>query len=685
MPKILDTPHTRLDGQNDFSGGMNQLYRPANTQFQYAENIVIRDGQASTRPAIRRAFANDAAGVKTGFYFNEDEARYNDATHNGFWFPWQFVQQLWGGNIQGAEWFRFPSDGEPKLIFASRGIIYLHRDGFAETVPSEEPLTEEEEVRFIQANNQIVLLRSETKTPMIWDGEPEGFFLVSDPPASFPPGDPREGDEQLPDAIPNAADGAYAFGRLWLHRDRDDVYVSDILDFSSFDYVQNLFRVNRGDGDEIIRLLPWHDDTVFVFKKGKRGGGSIYAVVGANRGQAKLFDPKKLEQQTAVISISTTSGLVGRDAVTTVGEQIWYLAEDGVNSVQRNAQGNFDGIQVPVSAPIQPLIDRINWASADGAQAISFNNYVLFAVPMDGYEYNNAVLVFDKMLNSGQGAWCGLWRSRAQILSPVRFFVVGENLYALNFDGVVRKLFVENHWFDSNQPQQDTPRWDTSRYYFERDIVYRQGSIFECQIQNSGKDPVGPDSDSYWEILPDEQNIFYIETEILSREFDFEDEVLLKALSKGELIFDHQNCSFDISLVPEGPFTEEVMFESQEYSNVQYDIADVPDWDPSNQDLNSDDPYREDYTVFVPPGPAIDTGEPVVEVESAPGVPDGGILCSNTLGVTVGTRERHSVRWMKPMIDSGRFALRVCNSRGWFSIVNVRLAAEVQRFGHRRR
>ena len=60
-------------GQSDFSGGLNML-NPGPTQYRDALNIVIRDGQPTTRPGIRAYLATDG-GWLAGFWFNEENAK----------------------------------------------------------------------------------------------------------------------------------------------------------------------------------------------------------------------------------------------------------------------------------------------------------------------------------------------------------------------------------------------------------------------------------------------------------------------------------------------------------------------------------------------------------------------------------------------------------------------------------
>ena len=65
--------------------------------------------------------------------------------------------------------------------------------------------------------------------------------------------------------------------------------------------------------------------------------------------------------------------------------------------------GKVSAVDVPMSEPIQPLIDRINWNAASGAAAAYHNNRLYMAVPLDGSSDNNGILIFDYLA----GGWAG--------------------------------------------------------------------------------------------------------------------------------------------------------------------------------------------------------------------------------------------------------------------------------------
>jgi hypothetical protein len=69
-----------------------------------------------------------------------------------------------------------------------------------------------------------------------------------------------------------------------------------------------------------------------------------------------------------------------------------------------SAAGQYE-LSAPISEPLQPYVDRINWTYASLIAAHSYKHLVFFSVPLDGAQTPDHVLVFNARL----GRWIGLW------------------------------------------------------------------------------------------------------------------------------------------------------------------------------------------------------------------------------------------------------------------------------------
>lgn len=577
-------PRQSLDGQDRFDGGANMIGEPSPTAYRYSKNLVVRSGFAKTRPGIRRAWRALANGFTYGFWFNEDAKKYNDAEHTGFWFPFDFVRSVWGATIQGFGLFRFPGQTVASIIVLSNGVIYTQDRGVSEVIPCAVSIGVDEQVTFQQVNQFVYMFRGEDLQPVRWDGSKTGFVLVPD----------ATGD--APNNIPWSARGEFIAGRLWVWRDRDDFFASDILDPTGFDYANAQFSYSRGDGDEIVRVYPFHADYLLVFKR-KRVG----QVQGIN---SVIQEGTGLANYVVIADVDDSNGAIASNAIVTFGEQVAYLAYRGVCVLQRNQQNHLQGLETPLSAAIQPLIDRINWPVATStACAATHDNYLLFAVPLDDATHNNAVLVYDLLANGGQGAWLPLWQS--EILRPRQFFTINEGLFFLGQDGVLRQMFTDDPW-DSDEPVEDTPIYDGTVTYRPGDHVRYVnnsdgGKVYVALAQTTGNAPSDAD---YWEEVTDPQNLYRIETEFLSRPYRHNDQEASKALQRGEVVFGGENPKLKIELASETYNTREQVFPAdgsagKEYDRTKYNIADVDDWDASNINLDFQTPHRDDYFVFI--------------------------------------------------------------------------------------
>ena len=270
---------------------------------------------------------------------------------------------------------------------------------------------------FTQAFDKCVLSRGYDNTHLEMSSLTSGFVEV----------DAASGEGGT-ESIPNAKTTLFLQNRLLVpHRPAgaykaDHVAVSDILDYTSYDPVYASFKINQGDSDNVERLYAFNDQTVVVFKT-----TSIYA--GSN-----LVEP--WGSNAVLDQVTSEYGLVGPRSVANTGSDLWFLSQRGVVSLRQTEQNKLQGVSLPASYPIQPLIDRIDWNTAKvSASAAYWRNRYYLSVPLDGSQQNNAVLVYD-FLNQ---AWSGYDEGDAIKIKYV--FVADfngtEQLHYVDYDGVV--------------------------------------------------------------------------------------------------------------------------------------------------------------------------------------------------------------------------------------------------------
>ena len=308
------------------------------------------------------------------------------------------------GTVFGVGEFSDPYGNEAVLL-AVRGGVYRIQGNVEPAflrLPDAEQITGP--VRFVQAFDRVLMLRGADHEPLVWNPRAEftrgyeawEFISVSDGRVDDPDNDYGDGTRQ----IPNVDDGLAFNNRVYLIAERDEIVVSDVLDYTRYNETFQRWRINSGTDDRIVRIMPWNNTTLVVFKD-----QSIYLlgnVVG------------DLSEVRADV-LTHEFGLLGRDLAAEVGRDIWFFSTGGLFSVNMALDNRLQANADPISGPILPIMRRIHWPSISGGQMIYHDNRLLVAVPIDGATWNNALLVFDFVA----GQWAGVWT--ADFLDVFRF------------------------------------------------------------------------------------------------------------------------------------------------------------------------------------------------------------------------------------------------------------------------
>ena len=111
-------------------------------------------------------------------------------------------------------------------------------------------------------------------------------------------------------------------------------------------------------------------------------------------------------------------------------------------------------LTAPLSLPIQPFIDRINWSMAYNIQAVKYRQLAIFFVPLDGSTTNNYALVWNGRIQKWF-IWTG-WTPEAAIVT--RFgsqiqLVMGNHDGSVNQWKDAQNLFgLDSTYFDNGAP-----------------------------------------------------------------------------------------------------------------------------------------------------------------------------------------------------------------------------------------
>jgi hypothetical protein len=187
---------------------------------------------------------------------------------------------------------------------------------------------------------------------------------------------------------------------------------------ASWDNVIWSVRIGGGDGDPIISAIPMQNNWILVLKQ--KSLWLVYA------------DPTATSAAGwTVQNLTREIGCVGARAATINGNDIMFLAKDGIRSVRRMAIG-VDEYEVvpPASEHVKSITDRINWQYANLVSAWRYKQWILFSLPLDGATTNTGVLVF----NTRTQTWMGLWNNPQSPTWNVTQFATAYGIGANNAD-----------------------------------------------------------------------------------------------------------------------------------------------------------------------------------------------------------------------------------------------------------
>jgi hypothetical protein len=211
----------------------------------------------------------------------------------------------------------------------------------------------------------------------------------------------------------------------------DEIAVSDILDTTTFDQIENQFRISGGTADYVVGMHGFYDDALIVLNR-----NSIHQIKGT---QGTLLDTK-------VTELTSEVGCLARKSVVMRANTMMFLSDDGVYGVEFLNDYNLRGAEEPISKNIQPYIDRLNKDLSNKSVGILFDNRYYLAVPLDSApgindaRGNNSILVYN-FLNGG-------WES-LDTFGDTRFLIedliigsagVRNNLYAVTANGGLHQL-----------------------------------------------------------------------------------------------------------------------------------------------------------------------------------------------------------------------------------------------------
>ena len=238
----------------------------------------------------------------------------------------------------------------------------------------------------LQANNEVYIFRGPDETPLYWDGNWNGTFVLV-PNTTLP----------LFLSIPKSNQATYCQNRFWVVDGKDAIAVSDIGGFTDYDTQSGDFNLSKGNSDYMVATFPFGDNALVVFKN-----KSIMLIQNI---KGELVDANG-DPLTNSTEITRQVGLVGINGVTSIGPDLAYVSNENINLLTLTSTNN--SVQhktLPLSTNIRTIMSRVNWEVGYKICIAYWSNKLYVALPVDNSPVCNAVVVYNFTTESWYGEW----------------------------------------------------------------------------------------------------------------------------------------------------------------------------------------------------------------------------------------------------------------------------------------
>jgi hypothetical protein len=300
-----------------------------------------------------------------------------------------FFSGLNGKTIKGACLYVDENGNESFVLVVQDGLFLYNPSTGIESVLIEFPEGEtidqvSVDVYQAQGSGYVYITRGFDKTVLRWNGQTSSGSI-------------DEPSAQTHHNYPNASHAIYYANRHIAQVDKNTIQVSHYLEDSHWSAL-DMFSINDGSNDSLVAIAPWTLNEFVIFMR----GSIFYASVGV--GAYLLGDPAQ-EDNSYVKSLATDIGCIAKRSIVQAGGGIIFLSDNGIYilnpaSASGPAQASPEGMRLltisePLSAPIDDVISRINYAYASEAVGIYWENRYYLALPLDNSTSNNSVLVYN--------------------------------------------------------------------------------------------------------------------------------------------------------------------------------------------------------------------------------------------------------------------------------------------------
>lgn len=333
---------------------------------------------------------------------------------------------------RGAVYMAWSQAGTPNTtgVFASlafqspTGINYLLKaranhceactpTAGVQTIAYPAGVTIDSECELIQAFDRVLLLRGAAYPVLVWS--PASNWV--DPFSQAFTGVTLSSGGSGVNPIPQAGWGYLFKNRLVVPLNRDELAVSDVLDYTRYDPVSQQFKVNKGDAESVRGVVAGGKDTLVVFKE-----QSIYTI------SSFVGDLS----ETVLDQLPVDIGLGARRSIVRYGTDVIFLGGDrALYSLTQALDNQLQGDERSFSQEIEPIMRGIQPALAEKTIGVIWGKKLYLAIGVDGGKaWPTVIAVYDFTA----GAWVSIDTSGLYEI---------QNLIVMPYQGVLRLFLVQ--------------------------------------------------------------------------------------------------------------------------------------------------------------------------------------------------------------------------------------------------
>lgn len=247
---------------------------------------------------------------------------------------------------------------------------------------------------------------------------------------------------------------------------------------SGWDLLARNMRLSTKNIEPVTAIGEYRDGQILAFTRNTTWIVNLDATTPSDS-VLNLVDPKV--------------GCVAPKTLVCVGEDAFFLSGDKqLRTIKRTQLDKASSVSIPVSYNVPNLFSRITASAMRKACATVYDNYLLLAVPVDGSSYNNAVFVFDLLIQTAApfgnipicvGEWTNM---RVGKFVTANFNNTPQLYYMDSHDGTLYQMFANQQQDDSDLItcsmktrglEFKNPRCDKTAKTLEYTLIGVQGNL----------------------------------------------------------------------------------------------------------------------------------------------------------------------------------------------------------------